>query len=300
MANRALLVGLNRYPDPASSLQGCVNDVLAMSGLLQRGFGFDATGEIRLLTDERATTARIVERLEWLVRGSAAGDVLVFHFSGHGSQVRDRHGDELDDHLDEIICPYDLDWDHPFTDDDLGRTLEPAAEGAHLVVVLDCCHAGTGLREPEPRPLPDRPRYLGPPADILHRLARPLDAGGEAGRGADSACQVDPIRRFGTSAAGRGAILIAACRADQSAADAWIDGGFHGALTYFLCRALADRGHRASYRTLIGDLRRLLRQRQFQQVPQLECSTALAGRLAFAPFGAARETSPALHGVLKE
>jgi Caspase domain len=30
-------------------------------------------------------------------------DKLLFHFSGHGSQIRDRDGDELKDQLDEII-----------------------------------------------------------------------------------------------------------------------------------------------------------------------------------------------------
>jgi hypothetical protein len=127
MARRALLVGLNHYPDPANNLRGCVNDVLQVSSLLQRGFLFDASADIRLLTDERATTARIIERLRWLLRGAGPGDTLVFHYSGHGAQVRDRHGDELDDGLDEIICPYDLDWDDPFTDDDLHAILEDRA-----------------------------------------------------------------------------------------------------------------------------------------------------------------------------
>ena len=99
---KALLVGLNHYPNPANNLKGCINDVLQTSRVLQQAYGFDDAREIRLLTDERATTAAIVERLKWLVAGSQPGDVLVFHYSGHGSQVRDRHGDELDDGLDEI------------------------------------------------------------------------------------------------------------------------------------------------------------------------------------------------------
>ena len=43
---------------------------------------------------------------------------ILFHFSGHGSQIRDRDGDELKDHLDEIICPHDMDWDGTYIVDD--------------------------------------------------------------------------------------------------------------------------------------------------------------------------------------
>jgi hypothetical protein len=62
---RALLVGLNHYPDPTNNLKGCVNDVLMSSQHLQNNYGF-AVEDIRLLTDERATTANIRKRLAWL------------------------------------------------------------------------------------------------------------------------------------------------------------------------------------------------------------------------------------------
>jgi len=47
--------------------------------------------DIRVVTDERATKKAIMERLTWLVKGAKVGDRLLFHFSGHGSQVRDRN-----------------------------------------------------------------------------------------------------------------------------------------------------------------------------------------------------------------
>jgi hypothetical protein len=53
-------------------------------------------------------------------KDAKAGDKLLFHFSGHGSQIRDRDGDELKDQLDEIICPHDMDWNGTYiVDDDL-------------------------------------------------------------------------------------------------------------------------------------------------------------------------------------
>jgi hypothetical protein len=261
-----LLVGLNRYPDPENTLRGCINDVRQVSDLLYTRFGFATDGSIRLLTDARATTAAIVNRLRWLLDGARAGDVLVFHYSGHGSQVRDRHGDELDDGLDEIICPYDLDWDDPFTDDDLGALVKDLPVGVNMTVVLDCCHSGTGLREAASSSRPARIRCLRPPLDIGHRQRGEL-----------------AVRRFGSRAAARGAILIAGCRSDQVSADAYIDGDYHGALTYYLCKALEETGTGLSYRELAERVRRTLREHQFEQVPQFEGPASLLRGSVFAP-----------------
>ena len=67
--------------------------------------------------------------LEDTIARAQPGDVLVFYYSGHGSQVRDRNGDELTDGLDEIICPYDMDWDRGtyILDDDLDAIFASAA-----------------------------------------------------------------------------------------------------------------------------------------------------------------------------
>ncbi len=117
MANKALLVGINKYKIPGADLNGCVNDVTNMRDILLKFFGF-TTKEIRVLVDERATKKNIMERLKRLVGGAKAGDRLLFHYSGHGSQVVDRDGDELKDRMDEIICPHDMDWDGNFISDD--------------------------------------------------------------------------------------------------------------------------------------------------------------------------------------
>ena len=289
MARRALLVGLNHYPDPANNLRGCVNDVLQVSSLLQRGFLFDASADIRLLTDERATTARIVERLRWLLRGAGPGDTLVFHYSGHGAQVRDRHGDELDDGLDEIICPYDLDWDDPFTDDDLHTILEGLAPGVNLTVILDCCHSGTGLRAWPAPPDAVRAKRLVPPPDIRHRTAPIAEDRGCRRSAATTGTRVEwRLRRFGERAAADGAILIAGCRPDQVSADAWIDGDYHGALTYYLCRAVTEARFRLTYGDLLTRVRRLLRDNRFDQIAELE---APRERIGLPVFGALEAVS---------
>jgi len=103
---KALLVGINDYPGKGNDLLGCVNDVQNMHDLLISLFGFSRES-IVMITDSAATTFNILKALEMLVYEAKPGDLLVFHYSGHGSQVPDANGDETDK-LDEIICPWDL------------------------------------------------------------------------------------------------------------------------------------------------------------------------------------------------
>lgn len=177
MAKKALIVGINSYAD--APLRGCVNDAEAMHALLTGTYGFSGD-DVRVLCDGRATTDAIKHRLGWLVDGARPGDHLVFHFSGHGSQVRDRGPqDELADHKDEILCPVDLDWrEKVVTDDDLAAFFRRVPRGAFLNVVLDCCHSGSGtrsLRPPEEDAGPGNPhpvlqRFLPMPFDIEARM----------------------------------------------------------------------------------------------------------------------------------
>ncbi len=58
MANRALLIGIKRYPDPRNTLQGCIKDALAVKQLLQDYYGF-SDEDIRELHDDQATLANL-------------------------------------------------------------------------------------------------------------------------------------------------------------------------------------------------------------------------------------------------
>lgn len=278
---KALLVGINRYPDPRNGLKGCVNDVRMMEETLRERFGFGGGDTMRVLTDARATTKAILNGLSWLAEGAVPGDSLVFHYSGHGSQVPDRHGDEAD-RLDEILCPYDLDWDHPLTDDDLAAACAAIPKGALLTVVLDCCHSGTGLREFTPTSHNVYSRFFAGAgaasarSDVPGTLAAPAVAirprflpHPDAQHPAPSRPR-RPARRFGVSITRTNAVLIAACRDDQTSADALIDGAYHGAHTYHLCRVLRGAGGTPTYRDLVAATGTALSRSGFDQVPQLE------------------------------
>jgi phospholipase C len=170
---RALLVGINQYPDPDSRLNGCVNDVFLMSQTLQRS-GYDSA-EIRLLLDERATHEEILRRLNWLVDDARPGDERVFFYSGHGAQIPQYGPSDEPDHMDETLVPVDFDWNDSatyFTDKHFREFYSHLPFGAeedsdmNFTVIFDCCHAGGMTRGRA------RVRGLNPPNDIRHRMMR--------------------------------------------------------------------------------------------------------------------------------
>ena len=86
----AVLVGCNYFNKP-NELHGCINDVLAMKEMLLKRFGFDESN-IELLTDEPGslvmpTGANIKRALAGMVKKAEAGDILYFHYSGHGTRI---------------------------------------------------------------------------------------------------------------------------------------------------------------------------------------------------------------------
>jgi len=276
MSRKALLVGINDYPGTQNDLQGCVNDTTNVYDVLVKHFGF-APPDIVLLSNSRARKATILEGLKSLLAGAKDGDTLVFHYSGHGSQVRDTDGDELEDGKDEVLCPYDFDWSGGFIrDDDLASLIGGLRKGAHLEVVLDSCHSGTGTREiildrrslsarnlsfPDPRELWKsasciRPRFLTPPPDVELRADEIFGPALPLRR----ICRADPMNH----------VLWAACRSNQFSADADIDGKASGAFTYFFCRHLRAVQGKVTRDQLLKLVRASLKHEGFSQVPQLE------------------------------
>lgn len=84
----------------------------------------------------------------WLVQGCQAGDSLVFHYSGHGSQQRNDTGDEIDGY-DETLCPVDYQTQGMIVDDEINATIvRPLPLGVKLHAIVDACHSGTVLDLP--------------------------------------------------------------------------------------------------------------------------------------------------------
>ena len=147
MTKRAVIVGVNKYR-AGNNLRYCLNDVnMINDALCDCGYetALLTSPEIPWSSDDIATKDSILESLSVAVSKTKPGDSLLFYFSGHGSQVPDRSGDEPDGY-DEVLCPSDMDFASGtyITDDDLGRIFNELPDGAALEVMLDCCHAGMG------------------------------------------------------------------------------------------------------------------------------------------------------------
>jgi hypothetical protein len=164
---RALLVGINDYPDPASRLDGCVNDVFLMSSVLQE-CGFDAE-QVRVCLNDRATAQGIRDRLAWLLEDPLPNDELVFYYSGHGAQLPTYGDGDLIDRMDETLVPHDFDWSPEtcVTDDQIFGLYSQLPYDTRLVMIFDCCHSG-GIH----RSGMLKARGINPPDDIRHRGLR--------------------------------------------------------------------------------------------------------------------------------
>jgi hypothetical protein len=270
MAKKAVLVGVNRYRIPGSDLRGCVPDVKNMSRLIQGQYGFDA-GDITMLTDFDATKKAMEEAITGMVSGAKRGDVLLLHFSGHGSNVPDDNDEEADNR-DEILCPTDLDWYDPFRDDWLRNVFDGLSAGVSLTMISDSCHSGTVTRAIEPPDAPLLERYLPSPWDLATvESGRDLTA---TTRGTLHKATEEERKARDIVPVDIPEVLISGCRADQTSADAHISGGYAGALTYHLVEALAEAGTPLSYRDLHDKTCEKLKRGRYEQVPQLEGSEA--------------------------
>lgn len=261
---KALCVGINNFKNyPGSALQGCVNDANDMSALLQKLLGFQS-GDITVLRDDQATKAKIMSNLKAMIDGAKAGkySYLVFSMSSHGTQVPDLNGDEQDG-ADEAFCPHDLaqagnQWDrkHIIVDDELRDLFIQLPANVLLEVYLDTCHSGTGLKAVDML-LDRKPRYLPPPSLEAFRQVE-----GKRSRGLSRGLLEKGIVHH---------ILWAACRADQTSADANIAGGWHGAFTYYFCQEMNKCKNSLSRAQVLAKVRTDLLAGHYNQTPQLEC-----------------------------
>jgi hypothetical protein len=163
-------VGINNYPAP-HQLDGCVSDARTWGAALERR-GFD----VRYLTDGEATHERITGELRDLVQRARPGDVAVFQFAGHGTEVGDLDADE-EDGTDEALVPADFESGTFLLDDDLRAVLGEVRDGVNLTCFIDCCHSGTSTRilaRNAGGPPPGRPRFfrLTPELERAHERFR--------------------------------------------------------------------------------------------------------------------------------
>jgi hypothetical protein len=278
MAKKAVLIGINRYRIPGADLRGCVNDVKNIQAVLTQDYGF-ADKDVTVLTDLAATTKAMRRVIGALVKDARKGDVLLLHYSGHGSNVPDGNGDEAD-RRDEILCPTDLDWKKPFSDDWLRQTLDRLRAGVSLTVIMDCCHSGSNTRVLLPPDAPVIERYLPSPWDLVA-----AESGRKLRGKVQGSLRVSPPakRKQDIVDVDIAELLLTGCRDTQTSADAYMGGAYNGALTYCLVETLKEAGGQISYRQLHERTVQRLKQENFSQVPQLEGRAAKFDRPFLSP-----------------
>ncbi|KAG0697265.1 caspase domain-containing protein [Suillus ampliporus] len=147
---KALLIGIN-YKGQRHELRGCNNDIRNIFPWLINQWGYRPCDIIQLTDDGRnplPTRHNILDRMHRLASDARAGDSMFLHFSGHGSQIRDLDGDEVDGY-DEVICPVDFEESGVITDDEIHEIMvKPLAAGSRLTALFDSCHSGTVLDLP--------------------------------------------------------------------------------------------------------------------------------------------------------
>jgi hypothetical protein len=148
MTKKALLIGINYSNDSSHALQGCIYDVYEMKKVLVNVFGYTESDIIMISdsnNDIEPTYSNILENFKKLVEISEDLEELFIHYSGHGTQIRDKdiNRDEPDG-KDEGIIPIDYYNSGIMTDDILYDNFFSKVDSkCRTVCVFDSCNSGS-------------------------------------------------------------------------------------------------------------------------------------------------------------
>jgi hypothetical protein len=266
----ALLVGINAYPPEVGALSGCVNDVDHFHDYLVRNVDKSRLG-IQVLKDAEATRDQLIRAFRDHLGQAGPDDVAVFHFCGHGARWASAKAflDFYPDGKDEgLVCidsrgpgGYDL------ADKELAVLIaEVADRGAHVAVILDCCHSGSGTRGVD--------AFRGLRARVTHEVTqeRPLESYLD-GHYARLSALGTPLWIPASSH-----ILLAACERTQLAQESPDNSGV---FTSTLIEVLNKSGGDLTYADLFMRCRAAVHSRADDQNPQFETAGSFSAASGF-------------------
>jgi hypothetical protein len=275
----ALVVGIDEYGPPVRPLRGCLNDVEHVLAYLNARVAPEHRA-VRVLRNAEATRDAIMNGFREHLAQAGEGDTTLFWFSGHGSQSPARPGRELfegNGMSQTIVCagtrtddataePVDL-WDTELKD----LTRECAERGAHVVVVLDCCHADGAARD-------------APDDDDTVRAAPWLSNVPCPGSATRDVHITDP--------ADLQSIVLSACGVDELARERTINGTRQGVFSHGLLRQLNSTSRVPTYRDLMAGARTVVEDRVRNQQPVLRPMTEPLVDQPFLGGGVGKPLSP--------
>jgi len=240
----ALLFSINDYPGTQNDLNGCLTDQKEMRHLIEGTF---PSFIIKPFIDSMVTMEEFISEIIKHIGYLKAGDFLLVHYSGHGTQVYDVHGDEEDGYDEALYL-----MDGPVIDDDIGFALKKIPEGATVFFMLDSCFSGGGMKKYhtcKPRFIP-HPDY--PEMRRKKRIRIPREE-----------------MRY---------LVMSGCQEDQTSADAYINGKYCGAFTYYAIQAFAPS---LTYRQWLDRIRKFIPCKSYPQNPTLEGKADLFDKVIF-------------------
>ncbi len=261
----ALLIGVSKYSRGIDEDEewwnlNSKNDIEAIKQTLIRKFNFKQAEIKTLLTKQETTKKSILNGFRDLIAKVKAGDIVYLHYSGHGSQVLDDNGDELDG-LDETLVPSDYqsrqDGSRNIRDDEIGKFLEElkAKNPSNVTFVVDSCFSGTITREG--RQFVRGESYKGKTPKVNPKAAADDSSG-----------------LLSTKSLGNNFVIISATRSDQTAKETDNDStGKMGALTYSLIKAFNEATPKTTYQDVFERVQTIVSQRVDGQNPQIEGET---------------------------
>lgn len=239
------------------NLEGAVNDAKLMREVLISLHGFDPA-DIVYLENQQGTADRILSEFKrHLVDVSASGDLAVFFYAGHGSQVSNNASDETDK-LDETLVPSDYRSSGDLRDKELARLYRAVArKGVSLTVILDSCHSGGVSRG---RPSGEgRSRFATPDSRTVND---PSDRDPLTGKQLPDPSEL-------------GVLILSAAREDQRAMEDRYEDSDHGAFTARLVQVLRSGSPNERVDRLFQRLEALFRADGRPQQPQVFGNTRL-------------------------
>lgn len=253
--SRAYLFGLNYASEPEAKLNGCVNDVNMMADYLTKKHKIPCTVFTDDTKREACTAMGIIQKLYEAAVQSFREDLdyVWIHYSGHGSSLRDRSGDERDGR-DECLVPVDFKTAGVIPDDYIVKLFQLFNPKTRIVFMFDCCHSGT----------------IG---DVKYSWEGPSRVSVE-----NILCNVNAR-----------VITISGCLDAQTSADAYNvlgDGKYVGAMTANLLQVLngTQAGPKKNVFEIVDLLRVKLKQGGFTQIPKLCSSYNIAKDPVLIPF----------------
>lgn len=234
---KAMIVGSNYFGD--NSLNGCLNDCVNMRNLLISVFGFNDANILKV-DDNNLFPSKdnITREFTKLISLANDGDILFFHFSGHGTQVKTNDANETDG-MNEVIMTNEKTHLDYITDDELKAMIRDNLKtNATIIALFDSCHSGTAM---------------------------------------DLKWEYDNVKKEFIENANDyqipipgNIIMFSSCRESEVSADFYVEYESQGILSYEFIKCV-----RNNPQTTISDLLKTMRAKMKGQVPQLLCNSKI-------------------------